>query len=726
MNNLIVVSNRLPIKISGETFEKSSGGLVAAIEGAGKDFDLKWIGWPGGAIGDPERRAGISRELDERFNYIPVFLSETEAENYYSGFSNSSLWPLLHYMVTHTRYDEVWYEHYRDVNYRFADTVTEIAGTNDLVWVQDYHLMLLPAMLRERRPDLRIGFFLHTPFPSYEIFRCHPNREEILQGLMGADLIGFHTFSYLRHFRSTVLRILGLESEMTHISHSGGKTDIGVYPIGIHSEKFSETMKSDAFHHCLQDLKETYRDKKVVLGVERLDYTKGLPRRLDAIERFLQHRGVSDDIVFIFVSVPSRESVPEYQKLAEAVQGKVSRINGKFSTIRNSPIHFIFQSVKFSELCALYALADVCMVTPLIDGMNLVAKEYVACQRESPGVLILSEFAGAAQELSNALIVNPYNIHQMVEALREAFELPAEEKNRMIGPMQDRVNKFDARFWARSFFQDLTVEPSSRKDRRRERLQFIEKEGIENVVEPLQRAGQLGFFLDYDGTLAEIRRKPHQARPGGEIKRLLERLESNDRIDVYMISGRKKEDLERWFSDYDIHLIAEHGFFYRQRGGHWSEFDERADLSWMPEMEQILRSHVDSTPGSSLEKKTSALVWHYRESDPEYGSWKAREMVAQLTDMLSNLPVEIHHGRRIVEVTAMQINKGAVVEYFLNRCGYEAALCAGDDTTDERMFRIKDRRIVSIKVGEGDSAAQFRVSTPPNFRRVLSDILSRL
>jgi len=726
MSNLIVVSNRLPIKISGETFEKSSGGLVAAIEGAGKDFDLKWIGWPGGEVADPERREAISAELQKRFDYIPVFLSRSEVESYYSGFSNSSLWPLLHYMITHTRYEKSWYDQYRKVNELFADIVDRVASPNDLVWIQDYHLMLLPSILRQARPDLKIGFFLHTPFPSYEIFRCHPNREEILEGLMGADLIGFHTFSYLRHFRSTVLRILGLESEMTHISHSGRKTEIGVYPIGIHSDKFSNELKSAGFRRCLQDLEETYQGKKLVLGVERLDYTKGLPRRLDAIERFLQEREAQDDIVFIFVSVPSRESVIEYRNLAEEVQGKVSRINGKFSSLRNSPIHFIFQSVEFDELCALYTRSDVCMVTPLIDGMNLVAKEYIACQQDSPGVLILSEFAGAAQELSNALIVNPYNIHQMADALREAFNLPEDEKQRMIEPMKERVNKYDARFWAQSFFRDLTVEPSPKIERRDKRPQNIDEKGIECAVEPLLRADRIGFFLDYDGTLAEIRKKPHRARPGSEIKALLERLETKGRIDVYIISGRKKEDLENWFSDYDVNLIAEHGFLYRQSGGHWTEFDERADLSWMPQMEEILRHHTGMTPGSTLEKKASALVWHYRESDPEFGSWKARELVAQLTDMLSNLPVEIHHGRRIVEVSAMQINKGAVMEYFLNRYGYGALLCAGDDTTDERMFRIEDRRIVSIKVGEGDSAAQFRVSSPQRFRRKLNEILSRL
>jgi len=726
MSNLVVVSNRLPIKIAGDTFEKSSGGLVAAIEGAGKDFDLKWIGWPGGAVEEPERREAITRELRERFEYIPVFLSETEVELYYSGFSNSSLWPLLHYMITHTRYEETWYDHYRSVNHLFADAVSEAASRNDLVWVQDYHLMLLPEILRQQRPDLKIGFFLHTPFPSYEIFRCHPNREEILQGLMGADLIGFHTFSYLRHFRSTVLRILGLESEMTHISHSGRKTEIGVYPIGIHSDKFSGEMETDDYRRCLQDLKKAYKNKKVVLGVERLDYTKGLPRRLDAIERFLQQRGTSEEIVFIFISVPSRESVPEYRRLAEEVQGKVSRINGKFSTIRNSPIHFIFQSVEFHELCALYSLADVCMVTPLIDGMNLVAKEYIACQQESPGVLILSEFAGAAQELSNALIVNPYNLHQMADALQEAFELPPEDKTRLIEPMKERVNKYDARFWARSFFEDLSDEGAQKENRRRQRPMVVGGDEVEDVMEPLKRADQIGFFLDYDGTLTEIRRKPHQARPNSDTRRLFETLERKDRIDVYVISGRKKGDLERWLSDYDFNLIAEHGFVYRQRGGHWTEFDERADLSWMPEMEEILRRQAGMTPGSSVEKKTSALVWHYRESDPEFGSWKARELVAQLTDMLSNLPVEIHHGRRIVEVSAMNINKGAVLEYFLNRYNYGAVLCAGDDSTDERMFRLQDRRIVSIKVGDGDSAAQFRVSSPRHFRQLLEAIVARL
>ena len=457
MESLIIVSNRLPVTI-GKTIKKSSGGLVYAMEGLGDDYDLKWLGWAGGVVDDPAERRKIADELAQRFNYIPIFLSKQDAQDYYTGFSNSSLWPLLHYISPYARYEERWWQSYQKVNRIIADAVLDLVQEDDTVWVHDYHLMLLPSYLRQRRPDLKIGFFLHTPFPSYELFRCHPNREALLEGLLGANLIGFHTFGYLRHFRSTTLRLLGLESEIDHIPQEGHKTTIGVYPIGINAVKFLQELQSDEYRKRYHEYQENYRDKKIVLSVERLDYTKGIPRRLDAIERYLSKTDQREDIVFIFINVPSRESVPEYQQLREEIEGKVGYINGKYATIQNVPVHFIHKSVDFSGLCALYSLADVAMVTPLIDGMNLVAKEYLACQREKNGVLILSEFAGAAQELPNALIVNPYNVNEVAQAIDQALQLSEEQKHKMVAPMKERVVKYDARYWADAFFQDLAAQ----------------------------------------------------------------------------------------------------------------------------------------------------------------------------------------------------------------------------------------------------------------------------
>ena len=718
--SLVVVSNRLPVTI-GETIEKSSGGLVYAMEGLDYRTGFKWIGWAGGVVDDASQRDRLTAELMERFNYYPIFLSKQDADAYYTGYSNSSLWPLLHYMSPYARYEESWWQAYQKINRVFAETVLSQAQADDIIWVHDYHLMLLPSMLRKQRPDLKIGFFLHTPFPSYELFRCSPNREELLEGLLGADLIGFHTFSYLRHFRSTVLRLLGLESEMDLIPTETHTAAIGVHPIGINSEKFLNEMQSDEYHRRLDEYCRTYRDKKIVLSVERLDYTKGIPRRLDAIERYLSQSEQRDDIVFIFINVPSRESVQEYQDLLEGLQGRVSQINGKYATIQNVPIHFIHKSINFSELCALYSLADVAMETPLIDGMNLVAKDYLSCQQEKNGALILSEFAGAAQELPNAFIVNPYNINEVAQTIRKALMLTEAEKQKMVMPMKERVIKYDARYWADSFVQDLL------KTSKLPEVFPDTKEITADVTRRISAAERIGFFLDYDGTLAELKKKPSDALPDEEIKSLFSKLEDAKPVDVFIVSGRTREDMDQWFSGYGFNLIAEHGYYYKHyNASEWIEFDPQAMLSWKNQIIDIFQLYTGMTPGSFIEEKTSSVVWHYRNSDPEFGSWKAHQLMAELYEMLSNLPVEIHHGKKIVEVGSIQINKGSVLEHFMLLNNYDAVLCAGDDETDESMFRVSADRIISIKIGKENTAAKFRVSSPRAFRKFLKQTLDEL
>jgi len=715
--SLFVVSNRLPVTIR-RTIQKSSGGLVYAMEGLEYSNGFQWIGWTGGVVDDPSERDRITQELAARFNYIPVFLSKQEADDYYTGYSNSSLWPLLHYITPYARYEEIWWEAYQKINRLFAQSVLDLAKADDFIWVNDYHLMLLPSMLREQRPNLKIGFFLHTPFPSYELFRCNPNRDELLEGLLGADLIGFHTFGYLRHFRSTVLRLLGLDSEMDLIPKETHATAVGVYPIGINSKKFLKELESDEYHRYLSEYRETYRGKKIVLSVERLDYTKGIPRRLDAIERYLSQAQTRDDIVFIFINVPSRGDVPEYQDLLEDLQSRVGQINGKYSTIKNIPVHFIHKSINFSQLCALYSLADVALVTPLIDGMNLVAKEYLACQQDKNGVLILSEFAGAAQELPNALIVNPYNVNEVAQSIKKALELTEAEKLKMNLPMKERVIKYDARHWAKSFIQDLSA-----TIKHREGLPDT-KEISSGVINRICAADKLGLFLDYDGTLAELKKNPSDALPNEEVKDLFLKLESVGSMDVHIISGRTRDDLDQWFSEYGFNLIAEHGYYSKHHHTlEWIEFDPWADLSWKNQIIDVFQLYTGMTPGSVIEEKTSSVVWHYRNSDPEFGSWKAHQLVAELYEMLSNLPVEIHHGKKIVEVSSIKINKGSVMEHFMLSNNYDVVVCAGDDETDESMFRLTADNIVSIKIGVGDTAAGYRVSSPKAFRKFLAQVI---
>jgi len=719
MKSIINVSNRMPVTV-GETIEKSSGGLVSALEGVEGRFNLKWVGWPGASIDEKKEQEKIEKTLVNNYGYVPVFLSEEEIDHFYLGFSNSSLWPILHYMPNFMRYTTSWWETYIEVNERFADKVLQIAEEDDIIWVHDYHLMLLPKILRERKSDLRIGYFLHTPFPSYEVFRCHPNREDLVAGILGADVIGFHTFGYLRHFRSSVLRLLGYDSEMDHIPHSNRKTYINIFPIGINSEKFINILETPEFKEKQESLLRIYKGKKIVLGVERLDYTKGILRRLDAVEQYLESTG-DNNIVFIFISVPSREAVPEYQELIERVESRVGKINGNYATVENSPIHFIHQSVDFHELAALYSLADAALVTPVIDGMNLVAKEYVACQRDSRGVLILSEFAGSAEELFNSLMINPYNINQMADHLETAFSMEAKEKKRRMEMMREHVLKFDSKHWATSFIKEM--------ERRTPQEDTSTKPGklVQDILESISEAQKIGFFIDYDGTLMEFQSNPKAAVPDAGIKDLLSQLEKGKNIDVYVISGRDRDDLEEWLGDLEVTLVAEHGFFYRERDEKdWKNVIENADFSWKETIREIFQLYEGTTPGSFIEEKRSSLVWHYRKCDPELGRFKAKQLMGELYEMISNLPVEIHHGQKIVEVSSMQINKGAAVSHFNNIHGYDVIVCAGDDQTDENMFRLENKNQFNIKVGNGMTNASFRVKDPAQLRNLLSGIVNTL
>ena len=719
---LINVSNRLPVTVGAE-ITKSSGGLVAALEGLSpQEYDLKWIGWPGGAIADPAHQVEIDQALREEHGCIPIFLGDEEVAGHYEGFSNSSVWPLLHYMPNYMHYDPAWWEHYRNVNQRFADKVMELARPDDLVWVHDYQLMLLPAMLHERMPELRIGFFLHTPFPSYETFRCHPRRRELVAGVLGADLVGFHTFGYMRHFRSTVLRLLGLETEITRIrSEDGHVSAMGVFPIGINAQKFEETLDALEFRQRRDEFTHANAGKRIVLSVERMDYTKGILHRLDAIEQFLSGLDESgrDAIKFIFVSVPSREEVEEYKDVREETEARVGRINGQYATLNSSPIRFIHGSVNFTDLCALYATADVGLVTPLIDGMNLVAKEFIACQREHNGVLMLGEFTGAAEELSNALLVNPYDITSVAEKLTEALAMSDDEKRALNQPMRERVVKYDAQHWARTFIEQLRISEISAP---------AASESVEVAAGLLAQAvaaGQrIALFLDYDGTLREIEPVPRAAVPTPAIWALLDLLRERPNLVVTIISGRRREDLETWFGGTPFGLIAEHGATGRPSGHtSWEHWDRGIRYDWKDEIREVLRLYEQSTPGSFVEEKSTSLVWHYRKTDPEFGTWKANQLAHELSTMMANEPVKIRQGRKIVEATSAHISKGAAVRRAIEKMVPDLIVCAGDDQTDESMFEVELTNMITLKVGREPSQAKYRLRDPSAFREFLSNAL---
>ncbi|KAG5518142.1 hypothetical protein PMAC_003328 [Pneumocystis sp. 'macacae'] len=461
---LLIVSNRLPITIKRKNkkeyeFNMSSGGLVSALNGLKKSISFLWIGWPGVEIQESEREYVISK-LHEEYNAIPVFMDNELADRHYNGFSNSILWPLFHYHPDEIKFDEPTWDAYREANWTFSKLICSIVQDGDLIWVQDYHLMLLPAMLREKMSkkyqNVKIGFFLHTPFPSSEIYRILPVRNEILYGVLHCDLIGFHTYDYARHFLSSCSRILNLHTLPNGVEFNGKFVNIGAFPVGIDPDKFTEGLKQPKVIERIKVLEKKFQDVKIIVGVDRLDYIKGVPQKLHALEFFLtEHPEWIGKVVLVQVAVPSRQDVEEYQNLRAIVNELVGRINGKFGSIEFMPIHFIHKSISFDELIALYAVSDICLVSSTRDGMNLVSYEYICTQQERHGVMILSEFAGAAQSLNGSLIVNPWNVTELANAIYDAITMPEDLRKSNHEKLYRYVNKYTSSFWGQSFVNEL-------------------------------------------------------------------------------------------------------------------------------------------------------------------------------------------------------------------------------------------------------------------------------
>lgn len=728
MSKIILVSNRLPVAFddAGKP-RRTTGGLASALEAVETDREMLWVGWSGTASEDVKDPDALKRQMKE-VGIQPVFLSAKEVEGFYDCYSNATLWPLLHGMSQRTQFDASAWEFYKAANRKFAEAVLEVAEEGDLIWIQDYHLFPLPAMIREGNDNLQIGFFLHTPFPSSDTFRILPERAEILKGLLGADLIGFHTYNYLRHFRSALLRVLGIETEHDSLYHRGRQHHLGVYPIGHNRKGFRAAMETPEFSKAQADLLLSLHGRRLVLNVERLDYTKGVPQKLAAIRHFLErYPEQRKEVMFAIIAVPSRESVDEYVELTEEVQREVGAINGEYGDMNHVPINFLHRGFPPEELAAFYSVADVCLVTPLVDGMNLVAKEYVDCKLKekgsTPGVLVLSEFAGSAAEMSHALQVNPFAKTQVAAAIYEALEMSVQERWKRLEIMQGHLAKNDAGAWAGRFLNYFE----------RNSNPMVPSSDLGEVTRDLVEASRIGkrlsLFLDYDGTLRDFTLRPEDAVPDEGLLPLLKRL--GEKADITLVSGRPKGFLEKHFGGQGFNLVAEHGYRWsRVEDPEWGLLNPMVDTAWkadiLPQLEQI----TEMTPGSHIEEKPSALVWHYRGTDPEFGEWQARRLLTELTDLTASLPVAVHHGKRIVEVASLQVNKGRAVEALMRQLGSEAALAAGDDQTDETMFALEGMEELAeqyhtIHIGNTDTRAQHVVGFN-GFRSFLENLAKTL
>jgi trehalose 6-phosphate synthase/phosphatase len=739
-HSLVIASNRLPVRLtmSGDEFEvqPSAGGLAAALQAV--RGDSVWIGWPGTVV--PEHvQAEVTAHLAED-KLVPIFLSADEEEDFYGRVANDTLWPLLHYFGDRLRLTPEAWQRYVHVNERFADTILERSGPDSRVWVHDFHLMLVPAMLRRRSPGLSVGFFLHTPFPSSEIYRLLPAREEVLRGLLGADYVSFQVGDYARHFRSSCLRILGIDSAPDTIEINGRRVGIGVDPIGIDTVGFRETLQDPETARLLAQLESQYAGRKLILGVERLDYTKGIPQKLLAFERLLEmDPSRAQTTTMLQVLVPSRLESPEYQQQRNDIELLIARINGRFGQPGITPVEYLHRNLSKPGLVALYRRADVMMVTPLRDGMNLVAHEFVLCQSE-PGLpgrwrgsLLLSEFAGSAQVLPGALLVNPWNVDGVVERLGTALELELPERRRRLETMAKRVEALDSRKWADGFLTRLGR--YARRDQVRRPPPDVEGEVRVRLIRRFRRARARSILLDYDGTLREIEIHPDLAIPTRDIRDVLRGLASLPATDVHIVSGRRRRNLEQWFGQLPIHLCAEHGYLARRPGEEWRTLID-LDLSWMRPIERLLRRVAADVPGTHIERKAVSVAWHYRESEPEYGSWRAHELLNDLGQHLAGAPAEILLGHRVIEVRARGVDKGLYVRDVFPE-GKEPGhfvIGLGDDRTDHDLLDALPPGSIAGHVGgllpstrsDGGPREHVHVVGPGEVRGLLRELVGAL
>lgn len=707
----------------------SVGGLATGMRSIYKEYGGQWIGWSGIAsdgLSEQEVEA-IDEKLVEE-NCLAVHLSNEEINLYYEGFSNNIIWPLFHYFAQFIDYNPDYWEAYIKVNRKFADKALEILEDGDTIWVHDYQLLLVPEMIKAEKPGVTIGFFLHIPFPSFEVFRILPWRKELIKGMLGADLIGFHTYDYERHFFSSVRRLLGYEVSFNQIHMEDRIIMADAFPMGIDYTKFSSKAE-EVSRKSLQEKSELHRelekyflgspDRKLILSIDRLDYTKGIPNRLRGFELFLERfPQFRNKVTLIMLVVPSRAAVEQYKLLKSEVDELVGKINGRFGGINYTPVWYFYRSLPFDNLIELYSSSDVALVTPVRDGMNLVAKEYIASRVNQTGVMILSEMAGVVKEMGEAIIINPNNDAEIAEAIYQALNMPLEEQRERMKLLQQRISRYDVFKWAGEFLKGLKkIEAIQQKFLAKRITNSVKKD----LVGQFKKAKKRAIFLDYDGTLVGFQNDPQAASPDQELHSLLAKLEADAKNTVTVISGRDRDTLERWLGDHHVNLIVEHGVWLKTMGSEWQMIDNISS-NWKPIIRPILENFVDRTPGTFIEEKNYSLVWHYRKAEPEQGELRANDLKDELRDWISNHNLELMEGNKVIEVKAGGINKGMAAMRFLKDQQFDCILAIGDDWTDEYMFRELPESAITIKVGLKNTAAAYKVESVTSVRALLKSL----
>jgi trehalose 6-phosphate synthase/phosphatase len=711
LTHKIIVSNRLPFSFN-ETTQKltpSSGGLVSALRGGKLDERYIWVGAAPTQL-TPQLWEKLKNTIPSKMKFVPVFVDEKLYGNYYNGYSNSVLWPLLHYDAELIKFKPGLWKAYRAVNDLFKQTILSIAKTGDLIWIHDYHLMLLPELLKQKRPYLKVGFFLHIPFPEPTIFQKLPMYKEVLNGVLAADLIGFHIYQYLQNFCSTVNNLLGLSTDSLKINNQNHTTYLGAFPVSIDTQKFFRTAQSMA----VKKLVKAYTHRQFTfLSVERLDYIKGFDLKFKAYRQLLKTYPETIGKVLLFqVAIPTRKNVAAYRLLKSQVETMIQAINNEFKTPAWRPIHYIYDSIQFNELLALYRSSDALIVNSKHDGMNLVVFEYIASQDvKDPGVVILSEFAGATSMLSEAVSINPWNTEQTVKTMHDVIHMTKHERTRRHNVMLTYLKKYTAKKWANSFMRHLM----KIKIQAGHIPELVAATKLCHMIAkkfPITATQPLTIFLDYDGTLTPIAKHPELARLPKSTHTLLEKLTVKKQLKIIIVSGRTADFLTKQFQQLNFNIAAEHGAMYFDRKKKkWATLVNFDPKEWFPTVKQMMQDFTDRVPDSFIEQKKYSLAWHYRQSPTKFASQQAIILKDTLEKAFSNAPVTIQQGKKVIEVKTIEASKGFFIRWYQkNHKNSKNLLSIGDDTTDEDLFEaIQSLNGIAVRVGSGISCANYRL-----------------
>lgn len=727
---LVVVSNRLPIQLQEKkkvvSIKESDGGLVSALKSYFENQENKdefssvlWVG----SADFPEARWQKYLENPRTggsFEVNPIFVESKTYNRFYNGFCNATIWPLFHYFPSLVEFDEETFRSYDEVNRLFAEKLLSILQPGDILWVHDYQLMQLPGLIREKLPDLTIGFFLHIPFPSFEVFRLlhKPWKDAIVNGLLGADLIGFHTHEYVQHFLKTVQMVNGYDHQYRIILMKEKMVKAEMFPLGIDFEKFNSARSKPKVMERAAQVRNNFEGKKIIFSVDRLDYTKGVTHRLSGFEQFLDdHPEWRGKVVFVLVIVPSRQIISKYNERKKMIEERVGRINGKYSSLEWQPIIYRYSNLAFEDLCAMYQSADVGLITPIRDGMNLVAKEYVASQQDK-GVLILSELAGAANEMGEAILVNPMDKREVAHAIYTALMMPPEEQQQKMEVLQKRLRDYSVSHWVNDFLRQLDEVKEYQVS---QLTKHVSEPILTEIVRRYRKSTRRHLFLDYDGTLVPFSKHPKLAIPNQELISLLHRIASDERTQVTIISGRDSQTLESWFDDLPVNLVAEHGASIRRKHGEWTHHRE-VDQSWKPAIRPTMDLYAQRSPGSFVEEKTHTLAWHYRNVLPELGFIRSRELLDNLHHLVRNTPLQVIDGNKVIEVRISGVDKGSVAKKLLENETFDFIMAVGDDKTDEDMFRALADKAMTVKIGAGHTAAQYSLANQGEVIHLLNQL----